>query len=107
MLKTMDPDTIRELLKGHEDIITPEVKAEEAFFRNVACPICKEGDCQKRMQPPRFLARDGEEPELVSSPFNSGILAESFAHCIHCGTDFNPYTGMIYGTEASMIHGPG
>ena len=101
----MDPNLIRELLEGQEDIITPEVEAEAALYRNTTCPMCGSGECQKRIKAPRVVLGEDGAPELVSSPFSSGVLPEGYAHCIHCGTNFNPYTGMIYGTEASMIHG--
>jgi hypothetical protein len=47
-----------------------------------------------------------EGPVVVQSPFGDGPLPEGYAHCIHCNTDFNPHTGMVFKTDASMIHAP-
>jgi len=106
MLKTMDPAVIRKMLEGHEDILTPEAKAEEAFYRNTQCPMCGARDCQKKIYPTKAIVDDEGNVEVIESPFNGGILPDGYAHCIHCDTDFNPHTGMIFSTEASMIHGP-
>lgn len=104
-LHPMDPEVIRQLLKSEEDTLTPAIKAEEALYRNTRCPICGQNGCEKRVRPPRVVIDDRGEPVVVSSPFGLGPLPEGYAHCIHCGTEFNPYTGMIFRTEASMIHG--
>ena len=105
-MKTMDPKLIRELLANQTDILTPEVKAEEAFYRHTRCPLCNEGGCEKKLYQPKVTLDENGEPVVDTSMFSSGILPEGYAHCIHCGTDFNPYTGVIFSTEASMIHGP-
>ena len=102
----MDPDRIRELIAGHTDILSAEIKAEDALYRHTRCPVCGEGDCKKKIRPAKVIIDDDGNPEVVTSPFNGGILPDGFAHCIHCDTDFNPHTGMIYHTEVSMIHGP-
>lgn len=106
MLKTMDPNLARELIASSQDVLSAEVKAEEALYRNTRCPMCGQGDCEKKIRPPKVTVDDDGNTEIVNSPFNGGILPDGYAHCINCATDFNPYTGMIYHTEASMIHGP-
>ena len=93
------------MIEGEEDILTPEIKAEEALYRNTRCPMCGKGECEKRLNPVRSIVDDDGNTALIT-PFGSGMLPEGYAHCINCGTDFNPYTGMIFKTEASMIHGP-
>lgn len=102
----MDPNLVRKLLEGHKDILADEVKVDEAFYRNTRCPMCGQGDCQKKIYPTKVAVDDDGNTEIISSPFNGGILPDGYAHCIHCDTDFNPHTGMIYRTEASMIHEP-
>lgn len=105
-MKAMDPQVIRQMLQGHEDILTPEIKTEEAFYRNTRCPMCAQGDCEKRMYEPKISMDAEGQPVVDQSPFASGLLPEGYAHCIHCDTDFNPYTGVIFSTGASMIPGP-
>ena len=106
MLKTLDPDTIRSLIEGQPDILTEEAKKEAEFYRNVNCPMCCERGAEKRLFPPKILVGpDG--PVIVSSPFSNGnLLPQGYAHCTHCNTDFNPYSGIIIKTEASMIAFP-
>ena len=105
-LKFMDPELIRQLLQGEEDILSPEIKAEEALYRNTRCPLCGQGGCEKRVRAPKIILGDSGEPVVATSPFGIGPLPEGYAHCIHCNTDFNPQTGMIFKTDASMIHAP-
>lgn len=107
MLKTMDPDVIRKMLEGYEDILGPAMEAELALYRNARCPVCGEGDCQRALKQPKVVLDENGNTEVVQSPFGSGPLPESHALCIHCDTEFNPYTGVIFRTEASMIHAPG
>lgn len=99
----MDPATIRELVANETDVLTPAVKAEEQLYKNTRCPVCYEGGCQKKIRPPTIVMTP-QGPQVTSSPFKGGLLAEGYAHCINCSTDFNPRTGVIYSTEASMIH---
>jgi hypothetical protein len=105
MLRSMDPNTIRELLASHTDTLTPEIKAEEAFYRNTQCPMCGSGGCKKLIRAPKVLIGEDGGQEIVQSPFGMSSLPEGYAHCLNCGTDFNPHTGMVYGTDASIIHG--
>ena len=100
----MDPELVRNLIEGEEDLITQAVDIENEFYKHVRCTMCGQGECERKMRPPKVVM--GKDGPVVTSPFGDGILPESFAHCIHCGTDFNPFTGMIFKTEASMIHAP-
>jgi len=106
-VKFMDPELIRQALQGEEDILTPEIKAEETLYRNTRCPVCGQSGCEKRLRAPTIVLDENREPVVVASPFGMGPLPDGYAHCIHCSTDFNPYTGMIFRTEASMIRAPG
>jgi len=106
MLNAMDPEQIRALLEGQEDILTPAIKLEEKFYQHLECPMCQQSGCEKRIRAPRVITDDDGNVEVLNSPFVGDILPEGYAHCPNCETDFNPYTGVIYSTEASMIHGP-
>jgi len=102
----MDPSLIRQIIADEVDVLSAEAKAEEALYRSTQCPLCGEGGCQKKIKASKIATNEAGEPVVVVSPFGQGPLPEGYAHCIHCDTDFNPRTGMIYKTEASMIHGP-
>jgi len=107
MFKTMDQQKAREFIEQSEDVLTPEVKAEEALYRNTQCPLCGEAGCEKRVQPAKVVPDpDTGEPLIAQSPFGDDMLAKGYAHCKNCNTDFNPKTGMVLSTEASMIHAP-
>ena len=100
----MDPDKVRELLEGHDDVLAQETKEEEELYKNLKCPMCYEGGCEKRITPSRVVPGPNGEPVVAVSPFVSGKnLPQGYAHCIHCGTDFDPRSGIIRQTEASQI----
>lgn len=103
--KTMDPDLIREMLSQQEDILTPAIEEDRKFFANTRCPMCGKDECQKKEYVPKIEVDEHGSPTVVQSSFGLGPLSDGYAHCINCDTDFNPYTGMIFKTEASMIHG--
>ena len=106
MLKVMDPDIVRSLLEGQPDILSAEAKKEAELYRNANCPLCYEKGAEKRMLSSKIvIGPDG--PVVVSSPFTGGsLLPQGYAHCRHCNTDYNPQSGIIIKTEASMIASP-
>lgn len=66
----------------HQDILTAEATKEETFFRHARCPKCREADTEAFVDPKR--------------PFLSGsILPNRHLRCIRCGTEFDPYSGLI------------
>ena len=102
----MDPEDIRKLIEGQPDVLALEAQEEAKLYKDTMCPMCFQSGCEKIIPPPKIVeGPDG--PSIIQSPFVDGkSLPQGYAHCIHCGTDFNPRTGMIMKTEASMIHGP-
>lgn len=104
MLKPMNPDLIRSLLEGHTDVITPEVQKEQELYQKLSCPICYEKGCEKRIAAPKILPGENGEPVILNSPFSPDrVLANGYAHCKHCGTDFDPETSVIRSTETTAI----
>lgn len=106
MLIPMDPQLIRQLLENEEDTLTAAAKAEDLVYKHTQCPVCGQSGCEKRYQAPKIVIDENGAPTVLRSPFGSGPLPEGYAHCIHCSTDFNPYTGLIFKTDASMIREP-
>jgi len=86
-------------------VLATEAKAEKDFYERLACPMCYEaGGCEKRLRPPRVAVNEEGEPVVVASPFSSiRALPQGYAHCVHCGTDFDPASGVISRTEATGI----
>jgi len=78
----LDPETIRKLLEGQEDVLTPQIRKEQAYFRALPCPVC-------RNQATTSLI-DG------ARPFSPGaILPNRVLVCTRCETEFDPYTGLV------------
>lgn len=105
MFQTMDPSIIRALIEGQPDVLSEEVKAENELFSKISCPMCYEaGGCEKRLRPPKVVIDEDGNPNVVVSPFTPNqALPQGYAHCVHCGTDFDPHSGLIMKTEASGI----
>lgn len=104
MFKPMDQELARALIEGQPDIITKEAEEERELYSNTRCPICFEGGCEKRTLESRVAISKSGEPVVIASPFIQGrVLPQGYAHCIHCGTDFDPRTGVIRRTEASQV----
>lgn len=80
--KQLSQDDIWKLLEGQEDVLTPLVKKEEAFFRNKACPACDGASHLPFVNPRR--------PFTQGSPLPNKLLK-----CLHCETEFDPITGLI------------
>lgn len=105
MFKAMDPSIVRALLEGQHDSLSDEVNAENGFYHKLTCPVCyAAGGCEKRLRQPKIAIGEDGTPEVLVSSFVPGqSLPQGFAHCAHCGTDFDPYSGLIMKTEASSI----
>jgi hypothetical protein len=105
MLKAMDPSMICALIEGQPDVLAEEAKAERELYSRISCPMCHEpGGCEKRLRAPKVLIDEDGQPTVVQSPFSPDrALPQGYAHCVHCGTDFDPYSGLIAKTEATGI----
>lgn len=105
MFKPMDQDLARSLIEGQQDVLSAEAKKEEELYRNVACPVCYQTGAEKRIVSTKIVHT--EEGPVVVTPFVQGrLLPVSYAHCLHCNTEFDPRTGLIRHTEVSMIADP-
>lgn len=104
MFKPMDQELARALIEGQSDVIAKEVREEEELYANTRCPICFEASCEKIVLESRIVVGEDGRPTVVSSPFTEGkALPQGYAHCMHCGTDFDPRTGIIRQTETSQV----
>ena len=107
LLKPMDPEVIHKLLEGTKDVLTPQVKLDQDFYKNVRCPVCGHKGCEKRIFTPKIVVDNEGNMEFIRSPFGDDMLPEGYAFCMHCSTSFDPYTSVIIKTEASVIAEPG
>jgi hypothetical protein len=101
----LDPSIVRSLIEGQPDVLSEEAEAEKELYERISCPMCREaGGCEKRLRPPKVAIDADGAPVVVRSPFSSSqALPQGYAHCVHCGTDFDPHSGLISETEASGI----
>lgn len=80
--KEMDPDDVRKLLEGHEDVLTPMVSKERLYMQTLPCPRC-----------------GGKMLESVIDahrPFSTGNpLPNKIARCPACRLEFDPQSGII------------
>jgi len=80
--KELDPEVIWKALEGQEDLLAPEVKKEQALFRNTACPSCG--------------AYELEQVLNAKRPFTPGLpLPNKTLRCMRCQTEFDPYSRLI------------
>ena len=89
--KPLTQDEIWKLLEGQEDVLTPLVKKEQAFFRNSTCPSCGGSSHLPFVNPRR--------PFSQGSPLPNKILK-----CLQCETEFDPNSNLI---TSVPIAGPG
>lgn len=86
-LKELSTETIRALLEGQEDLLSGEVRKEEAVFRNTPCPECR------GFQHSPFI--------LSTRPFSPmSPLPKKHLRCLGCGCEFDPETRLV--TKASV-----
>lgn len=82
IFRAANPEDMWKAIEGHRDVITPEVKKEESFFRNMPCPTCNQASNQAFVNP--------------KVPFSSGsILPKKLLRCLVCSTEFDPETKII------------
>jgi len=82
IFKELNPEEVWKAIEGYKDVITPEIKKEEAFFRNTPCPTCDQASTQSFINP--------------KAPFSPGaILPNKLLRCLVCSTEFDPHSGII------------
>lgn len=83
----LDPELIRKAIAGHVDVLSPEIKKEEAFFRNSLCPVCGSKELSSYVN--------------AVKPFTEGVLLPNkLMRCLTCDTEFEPYTRLVTSTTA-------
>ncbi len=90
--RALDPELAWKAIEGHEDVVSPEAKGLDAFYRQFACPRCK---CQLTKQ---FDSRH------AFGPGNDGLVAHALLTCGFCGYLVDPHTNLVLnsGNPAKM-----
>ena len=80
---TLPPETVLRAIEGYEDVLTPVVKAEEAFYRqHDRCTRC--GGLRHK----EFLAN-----HAFADP--SSLVARAVLRCAGCGSLYDPHAGLF------------
>lgn len=79
--RQLTQDEIKELLEGHEDVLTGLAAKEDTFLRHVSCPRC---------------GGHGHYPKVsTENPFTPGEALPNKVLVCTCGAEFDPYTRFI------------
>jgi ssDNA-binding Zn-finger/Zn-ribbon topoisomerase 1 len=79
--KEMDPALARRMIEGYQDELTPELKAQEAFYRQFTCPRCN------YTLKKEFDAR---------TAFTGGaIIPKALLRCPNCNYLIDPHTRLV------------
>jgi hypothetical protein len=105
MFKPMDPTLLCQLVQDQPDVLAEAIKADDAFYHNLSCPVCSSQGASKRFEAPKVLETE-DGTVMLRTPFGNGMLPTGYAKCDSCGTEFDPYTRVIRNTEASLIASP-
>lgn len=81
VFKEMDPEVARRLVEGYQDELTPEAKAQDAFYRQFRCPRCQ---CSLEK---RFDARTAFDSE--------SLVAKALLQCPNCSYMVEPHTNLV------------
>ena len=89
--KELDPEMAWKAIEGHENILSPAAKAQEAFYRQFRCPRCRQG-LEKEFDPRHTYA----DPD--------SIVARALLRCGNCSYLIDPHSDIVleYG-DASKI----
>lgn len=87
-LKELSTEQIWAALEGQQDLLSGEVKKEEAVFRNTPCPECR------GFQHSPFI--------FSTRPFSPlSALPKKHLRCLDCGCEFDPETRLVTKASAS------
>lgn len=82
MAQSLTQEQILELLKGHQDVLTPMARSEENLLKATPCPQCGNAGCDPYVDPER--------------PFRKGQpLPYKLLRCDSCGIEFDPQSRII------------
>lgn len=78
----LDADEAWAAVEGYEDVLTPAVTAQEAFYRQFSCPRCKCDDMNKVFNP--------------KTTFSCGtLIPKALLKCGWCALTLDPETGIV------------
>jgi len=92
----MDPELLLKAIEGYKDELTPAHQAQEAFYRQFACPSCGCATMNKE-----FLSSAGAGRGVT---FVEGeVMPRAMLRCAQCELLLNPHTGFIIENGEGLI----
>lgn len=85
VFQPLDPEVAWKLIEGHEDVLAPEAKALDAFYRQFSCPRCREP-----------LVKQFDSRHVFSDQDTMGPRA--LLCCQGCGYLIDPHTRIVLNT---------
>lgn len=79
----LDPELVWKAIEGYEDILTPQARAQDAFYRQFRCLRCR-GAVERVVDPRHAFDPSGEV-----------LVPRSILRCPTCALVFDPHTGLI------------
>ena len=105
--KTMDPELIREALRGQVDVITPAAEMEAEVYKQAVCPVCGTRGAVKVTTPPKISVTKEGDTIVLRPPFQDGNpLIVGHAKCTKCDTEYSPETGGIISQTEPVLTDP-
>lgn len=99
-MERMDPETVRRLLAGQEDIITPASELDDSLRNEVPCPCCGSRGSDMEVLPPSV----GENGGLAAPAFSEDRPnVQGYARCRSCDALFDPLTRVIAQQTAPVL----
>lgn len=77
----LDPELAWKLIEGHEDVLSGEAKAQEAFYRQFRCPRCKQA-----------MNKEFDGRHAFSG---DTLVARALLRCGGCDLLLEPDTGLV------------
>ena len=82
VFKELDPDIAWKAIEGYTDVLGPEAKGLDAFYRQFRCPRCK-GELQKEFSSKHAFSDPGT------------AIARALLRCPTCRFLLEPHTNLV------------
>lgn len=82
MFKEMDPELVWKAIEGYENVLAPEAKALESFYRQFTCRRCRSA-----------VRKEVDARHAFSDP--DTLTPRSLLRCVTCACLFDPHSGLV------------
>jgi hypothetical protein len=82
VFEEMNPELVRKLIEGHEDVLTPAIVALDAFYATFRCPRCRAP-----------LVREFDSRHVFSDP--AQLAPRALLRCPGCRYLIDPHSNVV------------